>query len=161
MRVNPLLLGGWLDVLDDARRLEAGLRALPAACSCGHGSGHLSGTCACCERGERRGCTDCEALVEAMRTKVDELVDASLRFLPVVESMAAQAGSTDSVTDVRRRVYEVDIVFRQITTAAGHYRDGCAASHFADLKTLAIKLLGATQAANAALTTLSDRSFAR
>ena len=77
MHVNRLLLGGWGDVVDDVRRLQSGLGALPSLCACGHGSAHLSATCACCARDEQAGCTDCEGLLQGLRGKLDELVDAS------------------------------------------------------------------------------------
>lgn len=162
MVANSLLLGSWRDVLDDVRRLEAGLRGLPGVCNCGQGAAHLAGRCACCEHGERRGCTDCDALMETLRGKVDELVDASLRFLPAVESMLVNGRSTGDavalVQDVRHKVQQVDVIFRQISTAAAKYRNGCAASQLADLKTLATALLGLTQTTNDALTALVSQS---
>lgn len=161
MIVNSLLLGGWRDVLDDVRRLESGLRALPGVCTCGQGSAHLAGRCACCEHGERRGCTDCEAVMETLRGKIDDLVDASLRFLPAVESMLLNDGSGDAVAlvhGVRHKVQQVDLIFRQISTAAARYRDGCAASQLSDLKTSASALVGLTQTTADSLAALLSRN---
>lgn len=160
MRVSRLLLGGWGDVVEDVRRLQVGLRALGGTCACGQGGAHLAGTCSCCDHAERAGCIDCGALIESLHAKVEELFDASLRFLPLVESMVAQSDSSSDVgtwvRDVRHDIAHVDTLFRHIETAAGQYRSGCASSHFEDLKTLVADLAIRTQSTHAALMRLAD-----
>ena len=151
------LLGGWRHVADDVRRLAKGLAALPNACSCGHGSAHLAGTCQCCLDGQRaldNGCTDCEVLLASIRDEMDELVDATLRFLPFVEASTAAAGDTSEsagVHDLRRQVFAVADVSQRLETAAGEFRTGCSASHVPVLKALASQLATVTEELGAKL----------
>ncbi len=155
--MNRLLLGGWTDVLEDVRRLNLALRAVPDECRCGHGQGHLAGTCACCAEGTR-ACADCNVLIDGLRAKVDELTDAALRFLPFVEVESARSDTHGEIAarirNVRGQTHRLDAVFLQIETAAGEYRAGCAASHMAALKRLTAELLERTQETNTALTAL-------
>lgn len=159
--MDHLLLGGWRHVAADVRRLVKGLSALPDACACGHGSAHLAGTCRCCLEGVQaagNGCTDCDALLASIRDDMDELVDATLRFLPFVEGQAAAGGDTsesDGVRDLRRQVFSVADVSQRLETATGEFRLGCGASHVDVLRTLAGQLAAATQGLDARLTATS------
>lgn len=146
--MDHLLLGGWRHVAADVRRLVKDLSALPDACTCGPGASHLAGTC----------CTDCEALLESIRDDMDELVDATLRFLPFVEGQAAAGGDTsesDGVRDLRRKVFSVAGVSQRLETATGEFRLGCGASHVGVLRTLAGQLAAATTGLDARLTAAS------
>lgn len=155
--MNPQLLGGWRDITDDVRLLASGLRSLPDICTCGQASGHLAGTCSCCNHGERvlgNGCTDCETLLATVRDRVDELVDATLRFLPLVETMTAagkERADVAQVRDIRRQVVHVEAVFQRLETAADEFRSGCPASHVGPLWTVAAELAAATQELDALL----------
>ncbi len=140
--MDSRLLGGWRHVAEDVRRLVSGLKGLPDVCACGHGSAHLGGMCPCCRDGERTldsGCTDCEALLASLRDNMDELVDATLRFLPVVETTAGPEESRD-VRDLRRRIVDVAAVFQRLETAADEFRQGCPSSSVPALRTLASEL---------------------
>lgn len=156
--MDHLLLGGWRHVAADVRRLVKGLSALPDACACGHGSAHLAGTCRCCLEGVQaagNGCTDCEVLLASIRDDMDELVDATLRFLPFVEGQTAASGHTSEsvgVRDLRRQVFFVADVSQQLETAAGEFRLGCGASHVGVLRTLAGQVAAATTGLDARLT---------
>lgn len=156
------LLGGWRHVADDVRRLAKGLSDLPDTCTCGRGSAHLAGTCPCCLGGERaldNGCTDCEVLLASIRAEMDELVDATLRFLPFVEASTAAAGETTesaSVHDLRRQIFAVADVSQRLETAAGDFRTGCSASHVPVLKALASQLASATTELGAQLSATSS-----
>lgn len=156
--MDHLLLGGWRHVADDVRKLAAGLRALPDGCACGHGSAHLAGTCPCCLEGQRtldNGCTDCEALVTSLRDEIDELTDASLRFLPFVAAMSSAGGQAAQRADVREvesQIRHVAVVFQNVATAADEFRQGCAASHLGVLKALAGELAAATRHLDSLLT---------
>lgn len=137
--MNPLLLGGWRHVADDVRRLAKGLSALPDACAC---------------RSVGDGCPDCEAQLGSIRDDVDELVDATLRFLPFVESQAVVAGDTtgsDGVRNLRQLVFAVDEVSDRLETAARESRMGCGACHVGVLRMRASELAAATTALDARL----------
>ena len=143
--MNPLLLGGWRHVADDVRRLAKGLSALPDACAC---------------RSVGNGCPDCEAQLGSIRYDVDELVDATLRFLPFVESQTVVAGDisgSDGVTALRRQVFAVDEVADRLETAAR----GCGACHVGVLSARARELAAATTALDARLHTSSSGEAGR
>ena len=149
--MDVLLLGGWRHVVEDVRRLVVALNALPDACTCGNGSTHLAGTCRCCQEGERRldgGCGDCEALLTSLRREVDELVDASLRFLPFLETATAagrNAAQRARVIELRRQIQHVSVVLQKVATAADDFRRGCPTSHVSALREIAGELAAATR----------------
>jgi len=153
-----LLLGGWRDVAEDVRKLALGLDALPETCTCGQGSAHLAGACPCCRHGERRldsGCTDCESLLASLRDEIDELCDASRRFLPFVEAMTEPDGNAAQhagVHELRRQIQYVDATFQRLSTAADEFRRGCSSSHLITLRTLAAELAAATRHLDSLLT---------
>lgn len=142
--MNIRLLGGWEHVADDAVRLDRRLREVPDGCHCGHGSAHLRGTCQCCRTGERRlddPCSDCESLLASVGDQIADLVDATLRFLPFIELASRAPFEVDlDVSAVRRDVMRVSRTFLELETAAGEFRNGCAASHLSAVKGLARKL---------------------
>ena len=159
-----LLLGGWRHVADDARKLALGLEALPETCTCGQGSAHLAGACPCCRDGERRldsGCTDCESLLASLRDEIDELFDASLRFLPFVEAMTTpdrNAAQHVGVHEVQDQIRRVASAFTKLSTAADEYRSGCPGSHTNTLKVLAGELEAATRHLDSLLTPIAERA---
>ena len=142
--MDPLLLGGWQDVVDDTALLERGLAHLPETCACHQGSAHLSGGCACCQAGERQlddPCIDCEKLLARVGEQIDELADASLRFLPFVESSThSKIDQGISIAAVRQDISRVASTFLQLETGAGEFRIGCGTTHLASIKRLARQL---------------------
>jgi hypothetical protein len=118
----------------------------------------LAGTCQCCIDGERsagNGCTDCELLLSSIRDEMDELVDATLRFLPFVENSTEVAGGTSEaggVHELRRQVFSIADVSQKLETATGEFRTGCSSAHLAVLKALAVELATATEELSARLT---------
>lgn len=159
--VNTLLLGGWSDIVDAARRLQRALTAVPDACGCGSGAAHLAGRCTCCRSGERSldgGCTECEALLASLRDKIDALVDATLRFLPFVEITASRDGrAAASLPKLRRQILQIDATFLKLETAAGDFRTGCTAAHLSAVKGLAAELVLIAETADALLRILSPQ----
>lgn len=144
--MNPILLGGWRDVVDDLRRLARALANLPTSCACGHGSAHLAGTCGCCA-GERRlddACTDCERLLNVIQEEMDDLVDRTLRFLPALEHAPATEARPQqpwTVAHLRGQILRAAEIFQHVESASGEFRRGCGASHLATMKTLANQLV--------------------
>ena len=142
--MNERLLGGWQHIAEDAARLDHWLKQVPDRCTCGDGSAHLGGSCACCQAGEHRldsGCTDCEGLLATVGDQIDDLVDATLRFLPFVELMSrAPFERGVSASDVRGGVMRVSRTFQALATAAGEFRQGGGASHLSAVKRLARQL---------------------
>lgn len=161
--MDALLLGGWRHVASDVRKLALGLEALPEICTCRHGSAHLAGTCPCCLDGERRldaGCTDCETLLASLRDEIDELSDASLRFLPFVEAMTTpdrNAAQHAQVRELRCQIQHVTATFERLSTAADEFRTGCSSSHVITLRTLAGELATATRHVDSLLTPVAER----
>ena len=161
--MDTLLLGGWRLVAEDVRKLAVGLEALPDTCSCGHGSAHLAGLCACCRDGERRldsGCMDCASLLASLRDEIDELVDASLRFLPFVDSMTTAHGNGSqqaAVRQVRGQIRHVASAFTKLSTAADEFSSGCPGSHTNTLKALTGELEAATRHLDSLLTPVAER----
>lgn len=160
--MDTLLLGGWRHVADDVRKLAAGLEALPDTCTCRHGSAHLAGTCPCCRENEHRldsGCTDCESLLAWLGDEIDELTDASLRFLPFVNAMTTvgrNAAQHVHVCDVQRQIMHVTRTFRRLSTAADEFRTGCSSSHVITLRALAGELAAATRHLDSLLTLVPE-----
>ncbi len=158
--MSRLLLGGWRDVVERVRKLEDGLRALPDRCTCGHTDAHLASACDCCARGERaldNGCTNCVELLEPLRARTDVLFDATLRFLPPLESAAAsepRPETSDAIRQTRRYIERVDTLLLGIETGAAEYRRGCGASHLGPLRSLTAELGAAVRDADAALMAL-------
>lgn len=147
--MNPLLLGGWRHVADGVRRLAKGISAMPDACAC---------------RTVGNGCPDCEAQLGSIRDDVDELVDATLRFLPFVESQTVVAGDTtgsDGVRTLQQQVFAVDKVADRLETAARESRVGCGACHAGVLRMRASELAAATTALDARLHTTSSGEAGR
>ena len=135
--MDHLLLGGWRHVAEDVRQLDISLKALPDTCTCHDGAAHLIGTCPCCLSGQRAldsGCSNCESLLALLREEMDDLTDATLRFLPFVEV-------NTSGHELRRKIMQVAAVFQRLETAADEFRRGCPSSHVAVLKALAAELV--------------------
>ena len=144
--MNPLLLGGWRDVVDDLRRLAGTLARVPATCSCGDGSVRLAGTGACCRGREHvnDGCTDCEGLLGVIREEMADLVDRTLRFLPALEHEPVPDAQSDQprlVAHLRRQILKAAETFQQIETAGSEYRLGCSTAQLDTMRTLASQLL--------------------
>ena len=151
--IHAVLLGGWRDVADDVRRLERGLISMPDTCACNHGSAHLAGSCPCCRMQVHAldsGCTDCEALIASLHDKVDDLMDAALRYLPAIDVIVADWHGVDRahLLEVRWQILHVAAIFQQLATAAGEFRQGCSTSHLAVLKKLARELAAETRKAD-------------
>jgi hypothetical protein len=154
--MDSLLLGGWQHVAEDVKNLASAIERLPEACACGNASAHLTGSCPCCVQGERRldaGCTNCAALLNSLYEDVDELSDASLRFLPFVEGQAATVATSSArrVRDVRAQIRRVNEVLLQVSTAAIEFQTGCSTSHLGALKLVVRELETATLYLNSLL----------
>ena len=88
-RINPLM-GGWLDIVEDTRRLAALVGGLPEACDCTVGG--LRGEC--CTTHERAcpdQCRTCAAHARHLSAHVVHVLDDTLRYLPAVQSIALGA----------------------------------------------------------------------
>lgn len=160
--VEPELLGGWRDVADEVRQLERGLRSLPDACACNHGSAHLAGACPCCRaRVHTRdgGCTDCEVVLASLHDKMDALVDATLRYLPALDIIVSGRHGIEParLSDLRWQILHIVRTFQKIATAAGEFRQGCSTSHLGVLKTLASELAAEARKVDSMLDPASAR----
>ena len=148
------LLGGWRDILDDIRRLGAGLNALPDSCACGDAQSHLRGSCACCHaiEGQRRAnCPDCQAILVDLRCQIDELAVDTLRFFPVMKisfSAPHRELARAEGNEVEHGIAQVLRIFDRLTSAIDDFQRGCPTSQLAVVKEAATDLLAAATGLN-------------
>lgn len=146
-RDQQRLLGGWGDIVEDLRRLCRSLGAPPDACTCGQGSSHLSGTCACCHAPRNDvvpGCPDCDRLLTQLRPAIDMLTVDTMRFFPIVKDLLhAHAPETARAegASIERHIDEISRTFKRLVVAADEFRAGCRTSHLHVLKEQANDLL--------------------
>ena len=142
------LLGGWRDILDDVRELSRRLAAMPDECRCGDATGHLAGSCACCQAADVDGtasCNDCTALLTVSRGHMDALVMDTLRFFPAFTHMLVGTHPPDvqsAADEVQHEIAALVRTFQRISVAAEAFRTGCRASHVPILKQAANDLRG-------------------
>lgn len=145
------LLGGWRDIAEDTARLVEALRVLPAHCTCGDGTAHLQGRCACCRQDESQssGCRDCAVLVRSLEWKLDAVVDDFLRFLDAaIESIRSHVGPQveEPAMNLRHALVRFVGSFRTVASKAGEFRRGCRSEHLTSLKQQGEDLLSCAHA---------------
>ena len=142
------LLGGWRDILDDVRELSWRLAAMPDECRCGDATGHLAGSCACCQAADVDGtvsCNDCMALLAVSGAYMDTLVTDTLRFFPGFTHILVSTHPPDvqsAADEVQHEIGALIRTFQRISVAAEAFRTGCRASHIPVLKEAANDLHG-------------------
>ena len=138
-KTSRRLLGGWRDILDDIEKLDVSIDKLPEHCACGHGGGHLRGTCACCAEGaSARGCVDCEALLVQIAARIDSLRADDLRFTGVLRDFTVRRPDHDRM---RRGLDELTIhtsqlvrIVEGVQVAAAEFQQGCRVDQLARVK---------------------------
>ncbi|MBI2834076.1 MAG: hypothetical protein HYX76_06580 [Acidobacteria bacterium] len=75
---------------------------------------------------------DCVGQVNALGSKLDTLMDHTLRYLPALADMLgapAAARQSEQLKSVRLQIRQVDGTFRRLAAASEEFRRGCSASH--------------------------------
>lgn len=140
------LLGGWRDILDDVRELSRSLGAMPDSCRCGNASGHLGGSCSCCQAANSvvaDVCGDCTALLATCEVRIDTLVTDTLRFFPSFTHILVNSHppeTQNSAAEVQHEIGGLVRTFQRTAVAAEAFRTGCRASHLPTLKQAAADL---------------------
>ncbi len=151
-KAQQRLLGGWRDILDDIRHLCRSLNALPESCTCGHGSSHLSGSCACCAATHANripACDDCERLLMDLRPEIDVLSVDTMRFFPIVAELVRHHAPENAQRAAVSIAHDVGLLVRtfdHLVMAVDEFRAGCRASHLHVVKECATELSRAIDA---------------
>jgi hypothetical protein len=133
---HPLnrVLGGWVCLVDDTRRLARLIAALPDQCECGEGGL----PCACCANAATRfseGCPTCAARLAALTPRLDEVVDDTLRYLPAAsETVGRFNGPRTHVEEVRVRGADLERVMNLVRMSTDGFCHGCDRSDIALVK---------------------------
>jgi hypothetical protein len=145
-QARQVLLGGWEDIADDVRRLVAALDRTPDGCGCGQGEAHLAGTGPCCSahgNAPNGECTDCVALLQQLRPKVDALTEDTLRCLPALLDLPAFTARTGAEARqvLQARMINLTRSFDRVTVAVAEFERGCSTEHLTPRTRLRARVL--------------------
>lgn len=135
-RLNRLM-GGWRDIVEDTRRLRALSDALPNSCDCKAGGGRC-GCCASLGHSFPDQCRTCTSHVRSLSPAIANVLDDTLRYLPVVESVVPQqiASLQRSLRDVACAMVQLLRGADAMQSATGNFTHGCRPENVAGLKGL-------------------------
>ena len=139
---HPLnrVMGGWVCLVEDTRRLSKLIAALPDQCECSANST----ACACCvDAGLRfsEQCPTCAARLAELTPGLDEVVDDTLRYLAAAsETVGRFNGPRAHVEDVRARGADLGRVMDGVRASTDGFCHGCDRSEIASVKVAATAL---------------------
>lgn len=133
---SPLhrVMGGWVCLVEDMRRLSQLIAALPDRCECGTGGA----PCACCAHAAMRfseGCPSCAARLAELTPRLEAVVDETLRYLPAAaETVGHFQGPREHVEEVRARGADLIRVMDLVRASTDGFCHGCDRSEIASVK---------------------------
>lgn len=143
------IMGGWRDIVEDTRRLNAIAQALPDGCECRPGA-----TCDCCVQLERPfsgQCRTCAVKIQQLSERLKQVLDDTLRYLPPIKERAELLDIQQHLQHVVSTLLRLLRVLRQLESATGEFAHGCAAAHVQPVKAAAAELAAAVETAHRAL----------
>ena len=150
VRGDRLLLGGWSAIGDATHRVAEALRNIGASCPC-RASG-ATGSCPCCHRATYgQPCPRCRIIVHNFRQQVEELLAATLRFMPVTidlvrRTQGQQAART--LARVERSVFALDRKLTRLETRGGEFQHGCPSADLPILRAVVAELQSGARTVN-------------